>query len=226
MRVDLDFDLDQMTDDRRRAFQRGADAAGDRDMIVLDQHRVVEAEAVIEAAAAAHRIFLQGAQPRRGLAGADQAGVGAFQLVDQRSCRGGDAGQMAGEIQRGAFGCEHRARIAGDRHQRGLLGNGVAVARMRDDLCVRREPAHDGFDQRQAGDAAGGTRHHDGTRLRILRHGRDRGDVAGAAEVFGERTRHRVVDLERRDEGVGAIERRRRSRDIEAAHGIEHRVDP
>ena len=65
-----------------------------------------------------------------------------------------------------------------------------------------------------------------GARLRILGHGRDRRDIAGAAEIFGERARDRVVDLQRRDEGVGAIKRRRRSRDIEAAHGIEHRVDP
>ena len=35
-------------------------------------------------------------------------------------------------------------------------------------------------------------------------HGRGRGDVAGAAEILGERARHRGIDLERREEGVGA----------------------
>ena len=37
-----------------------------------------------------------------------------------------------------------------------------------------------------------------------FRHGRDRGDVAGAAEIFGQRPRHRVVDLELREKRVGA----------------------
>ena len=42
-------------------------------MIVLDQHRVVEAEAMVGAAARAHRVFLERAQDRRRLARADDA---------------------------------------------------------------------------------------------------------------------------------------------------------
>ena len=53
-------------------------------------------------------------------------------------------------------------------------------------------------------DRAGLARDHDGARARAFRNGRDRGDVAGAAEVLGERARDCGVDLERRQEGVGA----------------------
>ena len=69
---------------RARSSTR-ADAAGDRDVVVLDQHRVVEAEAVVEAAAAAHGVFLERAQARRGLAGAADAGLRA--LVSLRRSR-------------------------------------------------------------------------------------------------------------------------------------------
>jgi len=41
------------------AFEHWPNAAGNRDVIVLDQDRVIEAEAVVVAAAAAHRVFLQ-----------------------------------------------------------------------------------------------------------------------------------------------------------------------
>ena len=86
--IDLDLDLDQMAGGGLGALQHGADAAGDRDVVVLDQDGVVEAEAVIEAAAAAHRVFLQRAQPRRGLARAADAGVRAGDAAHEFVRRG------------------------------------------------------------------------------------------------------------------------------------------
>ena len=83
-RIDLDLDLDQMPD----AGARGADgrrhAAGRGDMVVLDQHGVIEAEAVVDAAARAHRVFLQGAQAGHGLARAADARLVALHRLDQR----------------------------------------------------------------------------------------------------------------------------------------------
>src|SRR5262249_25842973 len=38
----------------------------------------------------------------------------------------------------------------------------------------------------------------------VLRDGRSGGNVAGAAKILGERTRDRGIDLERRQEGIGA----------------------
>ena len=129
-RIDLDLDLDQMAGDGLGALEHRADAAGDRDVVVLDQDRVIEAEAVIEAAAAAHGVFLERAQPRRGLARAADARAVAGGAADEFMRRGRDAGQMAEKVERHALGGEHRARRAGDRHQRGLGRDGGAVARL------------------------------------------------------------------------------------------------
>ena len=46
-------------------------------------------------------------------------------------------------------------------------------------------------------------RDHDGLGLRVLRHGRDGGDIAGAAEILGQRAGHRLVDFQRGEKGVG-----------------------
>ena len=90
---------------RFRALDRGADAARDGDVIVLDQHGVVEAEAVIAAAAGADRIFLERAKSRRRLAGADDAApacpatAATSEAVARRN-----AAQVAEKIQRCPFG--------------------------------------------------------------------------------------------------------------------------
>ena len=72
-RIDLDLDLDEVAGMGLGALDRGADVAGKRDMVVLDQHGIVETEAVIAAAAGADRVFFQRAQSGRRLAGADDA---------------------------------------------------------------------------------------------------------------------------------------------------------
>ena len=72
--IDLAFDLDQMADMAPRRSYRLFHPAGDGDMIVLDENRVVEAEAVIETAAAAHRVFFLDPQAGRRLARAANLG--------------------------------------------------------------------------------------------------------------------------------------------------------
>ena len=64
--------------------------------------------------------------------------------------RGGDAGEMAEQVERRALGREHGARVAGDGHQLGLRRDAVAVAGVRLDLDVGREPSERGRDQRQS----------------------------------------------------------------------------
>ena len=93
-----------------RPLERRADPAGHRDMVVLDQHRVVEAEAVIGAAAQPHRLLFEDAQAGGGLAGADDLRLVPGDRIDQRAGRGGDPRQAADQVQRGALG--RRARRA------------------------------------------------------------------------------------------------------------------
>ncbi len=78
-------------------------------VVVLDEHGVVEAEAVIETAAAAHGVFLELAQSRRGLAGFDNPRLGACDGIHQRARGRGDAGEVACEVQRHALRGEDAA---------------------------------------------------------------------------------------------------------------------
>jgi len=70
--VDLDLDLDQVTHRGTRRTDRAPTRRGG-DMVVLDQDRIVEPEAVIDAAADPHGVFLHGAQAGHGLARAADA---------------------------------------------------------------------------------------------------------------------------------------------------------
>jgi hypothetical protein len=115
--IDLDFDFDHVRGARAGAFDCGLDRAGGGDVVVLDQHRIIEPEAVIEPSTTAHGIFLQHAQAGRRLARADNAGLGAFRSLDQRVRGSGDTREMACEIQRDAFACEDRARMTVERRK-------------------------------------------------------------------------------------------------------------
>ena len=97
-RIDFELDLDEMPGMGARPLERRPDPAGDRHVVVLDQHRVVEAEAVVGAPAQAHRLLFEDAQPRGGLARADDPRLRAGDRIDQRAGRGGDAGEPANEV--------------------------------------------------------------------------------------------------------------------------------
>jgi hypothetical protein len=77
-RIDLDLDFDQMPDGRAHSVERLGQSSGSSDVIVLHQHCIVKPEAMIRAAAATHRVFLERAQTRRGLARLDDLGMSAF----------------------------------------------------------------------------------------------------------------------------------------------------
>ena len=101
-----------------------------------------------------------------------------------------DAGEPAEEIQRHALAGQHGAGRARDRQQRHAGGDARAVAVVgrgcrRPATSLRKRRSR----ERQAGDHAGLARHHDGAGRRVLRDRRDRGDVAGAAEILVERAR-------------------------------------
>ena len=117
-RFDLDFDHGiarcLMLHQRKRGLQRGLDAARRHDVIFLDQNAVVQADAVIESAARAHRIFLRTAQARQCFTGIKNFRVGTHDGIHKQARFGGNCRQRLQKIQRRAFGREHRARVAGD----------------------------------------------------------------------------------------------------------------
>ena len=72
-------------------------------MVLLEHGRVIQPHAVVDAAAAAHRVFLQQTKPRGGLAGVGQTHTGALKLGHQCSGGGGNAREAHGQVQGGAF---------------------------------------------------------------------------------------------------------------------------
>ncbi len=136
-RIDLDLDLHEMADAAARGEDRRPDAAGHGDVVVLDQHAIVEAEAVVHAAAHADGVFLHGAQSRHGLARAADARLVAAHRLDQRGRAAGDAAEMAEEVQRDPLGGQHAAR---------RTGNGRDAVAGREHRAVR--PFHLDLDRR------------------------------------------------------------------------------
>ena len=110
LRERLGFDLDRHPGPMRaRARDRGGDAAGEADVVVLDQDRVEQADAVIDRAAGAHGVFLERAQRRRRLARVEDGDAPAGG-VDEAPRARGDARQPLQEIERGALADEQGAR--------------------------------------------------------------------------------------------------------------------
>ena len=120
----------QQADWRVCAFSSTADDAARQPLVVvLDQHTVVEPLAVIRAAAAAHRVFLEIAKRRRRLARIEH-GDAVARDVHVASSLGRDAAQALEEIQRGALGSQKRTRLAGDFSDQRPRPTALAIAAM------------------------------------------------------------------------------------------------
>ena len=65
---------------------------------------VEEAHAMVEPPSASHGVLLERPQSREGLAGVADPGLGALELVGPSAGEGGDAGEMAQQIERGPLG--------------------------------------------------------------------------------------------------------------------------
>ena len=91
------------------------DPAGREHVVVLDHRQVDEAEPVVDAAAAAHGVLLQGAEAGQGLAGVEHPGLGALERGHPVRGGGGDAGEVRGEVQGGALGGQQATDGSGRR---------------------------------------------------------------------------------------------------------------
>ena len=111
-----------------------AHAAGKGDVVVLDQHAVIEAEAMVDAAAGAYGVLLERAQARAWSCACRLIRAGWGRAArDQLGGRGGDPRQMAQEVERHALGREDRPRRSFDPHDHGTgLDRGSRRAADRD----------------------------------------------------------------------------------------------
>jgi hypothetical protein len=188
-------------------------------MVLLDENRVVQTHAVVFTAAAAHGVFLRGAQARQGFAGVEDDGARTGHGLHVTTGDGGGAGQGLQEIERRALAGKQGARRAFERAQHLVGAHGLGVVHQpfhanpaielaedlvkpgltakyrvvtRDDLCLRR--------------LAGGNQR--------------RGEVAAAeilfqcaaddgVDVFREHLHQPHVEQEMRPDGGGVAERHR-----------------
>ena len=115
-------------DARARALDGRLHAAGEPDVVVLDQHRVEQPDAMIGRAAGAHGVFLEHAQRRRRLARVEDRDAAAGR-VDELPRARRDARQPLQKIERRALGDEQRPRRA--RRLRPTLFAGARSGRRR-----------------------------------------------------------------------------------------------
>src|SRR5579875_2386041 len=97
-------------------------AAGSLDMVVLDKNAIAEAEAVVMASAQAHSLFFEGPQPRGGLTRIENAHAGAGHGSNAARGQGGDAGEVAEEVEGHTLGTQESARRSAEDGQR-LIGD-------------------------------------------------------------------------------------------------------
>lgn len=160
------------------AFTRAGVCGGE--VVVLDQHAVKEAQPVVPAPAAGHRVLFQHAEAGRGLARVEQLGVGPAQRRDILGRLRRDAGKLLEKIQRRALGFEQGGRRADDRSQHVALVCGLPIAHTGRDLegAVIAEAFKHQWQQLQAANGqrlAGDKRRARWRRIDQCR----RGDIAG-----------------------------------------------
>lgn len=167
-------------------------------MVVLDQHAIVEAEAVIDPAAGSDRLLLQRPQARGRLAGA-----GDPRVMRPRGRDGGDPREVAQEVQRYALCGQHRPCRAVDAHHRLADLDFAAVGPVDGDAhrrieqperqCGRLGPGDRAALQGDNGPGAGCP----GRKQRVAR------DVACAAQILEQGRTHDRLDQENGQGCVG-----------------------
>src|SRR5436190_1428041 len=82
------------------------DAAGHAKVVLLHEHAVVEARAVVATAAAADGVLLQRPQTGRRLARVEDRRSGALGQLDEAAREGSDAAETGEEVERDSFAAE------------------------------------------------------------------------------------------------------------------------
>jgi len=150
-------------------------------VVVLDQEAVVQAETMVDAAAATHGVFLQRAQAGDGLARVEDFALRTGDGIDETARLRGHARQLLEEVQRAALRRENRPGRAAD------FEHGVAGLERRAVLLERGEYerrilfAKNQLRHGHAGQGAGFLGKDACAGLGIELHARKRGDVSGAA---------------------------------------------
>src|SRR5205085_7543529 len=106
---------------------RPGDPAGEADVIVFDQNRVVQPEPMVRPAAGAHRVLLQFAERWRRFAGVEDRDAAAGG-VDETPRQRRNAAEPLEKVERGALAGEERPRRPGNGRNRGAGRAALAVS--------------------------------------------------------------------------------------------------
>ena len=204
----LGFDLDGHLRIRgAHPVERGADAAGEVNVVFFDEYGVVQAKAVIARPAGADGVFLERAQSRRRLARVEHGNAPAGG-IDKLSGARRDARQPLKQIERGTFADEQRARRSNNLGDLLAASTPVAVVLVERERravpFVRDLAEHLARDVKARDHAIGFDQEHT---VRPLIGTDDRvGREVAAADVLLERATHDVLILrwsERFDHAIG-----------------------
>src|SRR5229473_2113775 len=99
-----------------RFVQRFLDSAGQRYVILFQEYRVIESEAVVCAATSLHCVFFQRPQTRRRFSRVPNPCSRPCQLFHEAPRQRGDSAKMRQKIQRGSLAGKDRAGISFDSH--------------------------------------------------------------------------------------------------------------
>ena len=173
-----------------RATHSGSQIARQRNMIVLDEHGVIQTKAVVAATAHTHRIFLQRAQAGHGLARAGHARAERLDGLGNRMCGCGYTAEVTEVVESRALGREHRAAFAADASDFRARLEQSAIAAAGFELHLPIHERERQSRQIQPRQHAVLTRHQAQLILRIYGHDGIRGQVTGAAQVFQQGHAH------------------------------------
>src|SRR5262249_32982446 len=143
--ADLDFDLHQVRNPRASKLDRAANAAGQRDVIVLYQHSVIQSKAMIEPATDSDGVLLEHSQSRSSLSRVDDSCAGPFDAVYKRARQRGDARQPLHQVQSGSFADQQYRGGSFDARELGLILYAIAVIGVRLETNVVVQARKDGF---------------------------------------------------------------------------------
>jgi len=111
------------------------------DMIVLDQHAIIQAKAVVPAATHANGIFFEQPQAGQGLSRVQHFGLQTLDLLDVRCRQRGDPRQMLQQVQRHPLACKQGPRVPEQAGQLGTPVNDLTVLGKGRELNARIETA-------------------------------------------------------------------------------------
>ncbi len=138
-------------------LEGGHNAAGQGDVIVLDEDAIGKIEAMVLSPTAAHRVFIDDTEAGGGFASVEDACLGARHRFDELSRKGGNPAHSLQEIQNDALAGKKDARIVPDDRDRLALVQPHTIKNfgMRGDLVVRSDRAiKDSVDVEDARDHA------------------------------------------------------------------------